>query len=229
MTRVLVVVEGQTEGAFVKSVLAPYLARVGVWVEGRVVRTRSESGDRPRRGGGSWKTWRADLRRVCGSAGGAWVTTMLDLYGLPRGFPGRDLIASAPTPQEKIARAEEAILRDLTDVVGAERFLPYVQCHEFEALVLASLDSLRALLDTEADLRGLDDLQREIQGIPPEEINDGPQTAPSKRLSRHIPGYDKVLHGELAVTDASIPDLSARCPHFGRWVQRLAALGGVAT
>jgi hypothetical protein len=57
-----------------------------------------------------------------------------------------------------------------------------------------------------------------------EQIDDSPQTAPSKRLVETIPGYDKVAWGVTAVADVSIPVLRAGCPWLDRWLTRLAGL-----
>jgi hypothetical protein len=60
---------------------------------------------------------------------------------------------------------------------------------------------------------------------PPEDINDGLHTAPSKRLMTSIAGYRKTVHGPLAVTAAGLPALRRACPRFGSWVTRLEAFG----
>jgi len=93
-------------------------------------------------------------------------------------------------------------------------------------LVLASLPALRDLLDAADDLEGLDALEREVAGISPEDINDSSETAPSKMLIRHVPGYRKTLHGPQAATDTGLPVLRAACPRFDAWVRQLEEIGG---
>ncbi|MBW2736989.1 MAG: DUF4276 family protein, partial [Deltaproteobacteria bacterium] len=66
----------------------------------------------------------------------------------------------------------------------------------------------------------------EIGDQPLESVNDGKDTAPSKRLLRHIPGYNKALHGPLAVEHEGLQSLRASCPRFGAWLQTLERLGG---
>lgn len=227
MVRVRALVEGQTEEAFVDGALCEHLAAFGVSVEATIVTTSRERGGRRHKGGGHWGRWASDLARLLGSDPGAHVTTMLDLYGLPAGFPDRDRVTAAPTADEKVALAEAQLLAAASGILGDDykarrRFIPYVQRHEFEALVLARLDALRELLDP-PDHPGLDKLRAEVGDTPPEDVNDGAETAPSKRLARHIRSYDKVFHGGLVTGD--MPRLLATCPHFARWVARLAALG----
>lgn len=227
MRRLYVVVEGQSEEAFVKGLLGPHLLTRDVLAEPIIVATSRESGGRKRKGGGLWKRWRDDLDRVLyeQAPGGAWVTTMFDLYGLPKDFPDLPRIQAAATPALKVQAAETALRDAWAELDVSRRFLPYIQCHEYEALVLACLDDLARILDAPEDLRGLKNLQEELGDIPPEHVDDGVQTSPSRRLERHIPGYDKVLHGELALWNTSMSVLMDRCPHFGEWVRRLERLG----
>ena len=116
-------------------------------------------------------------------------------------------------------RLEAALAED----IGDWRLIPYLQRHEFEALVLAGLEGLEAVLDPGeraplAELRGL------VCVMPPEEVNDGSETAPSKRLERALPGYQKVEHGPAALEGVGLEVLRARCPRFGAWVSRLEKL-----
>jgi hypothetical protein len=117
---------------------------------------------------------------------------------------------------ELLEAALGAALRD-------ERVLPYLQLHEFEALVLAGLDALEAIVD-DHQLAGVAALRTQIAGQAPEEVNDGRTTAPSKRLLACVPGYDKLLHGQLATEGAGLTTLRAKCPRFDAWVSRLEAL-----
>ena len=75
-------------------------------------------------------------------------------------------------------------------------------------------------------MAGLEALQREIMGLSPEDVNDGPDTAPSKRLERLLPGYSKPLHGPLATEGAGLAALREACPRFDGWVRRLESLAG---
>jgi hypothetical protein len=224
VTTLVVVVEGQTEQAFVHALLRPHLAELGVFasatIVGKLVAARRGHSTR---GGGAFRHWLADIRRILGETRRPElrVTTMFDLYGLPDDFPGlADAAGGAPAAARCVALEAR-----LAEVVGDPRFVPYLQVHEFEALVLAALPSLRRLLDAREDLDGCDALAREIGDLDPEVINDGAETAPSKRLRRSIPSYSKALHGPLATEDLGVPALRRRCPRFGAWLARLEGLG----
>lgn len=55
----------------------------------------------------------------------------------------------------------------------------------------------------------------------PELVNDGPTTAPSKRLKCYHPGYAKTLDGPLAVAGLGLPALRRSCPHLDSWLDKL--------
>lgn len=51
----------------------------------------------------------------------------------------------------------------------------------------------------------------------------------TERLLQHLPGYDKVLHGEYALCEVPMATLAERCPHFGAWLGHLEAVAASAT
>ena len=55
----------------------------------------------------------------------------------------------------------------------------------------------------------------------PEEINNHPATAPSMRLKKLIPGYNKVLHGIEIIKTMGMPELLEKCPRFKTWVESM--------
>ena len=74
--------------------------------------------------------------------------------------------------------------------------------------------------------QGCADLQREVGNLATEEINEGAHTAPSKRIIRHLPAYErsKVRVGAPAAAAIGLPALRAKCPHFDDWLTRLEKL-----
>ncbi|XYI02559.1 DUF4276 family protein [Sorangium sp. So ce1128] len=222
MTRLYVLVEGQTEEAFVARVLAPHLVEHRVWSQPVVVATSRELSGRKHRGGGGWKRWERDLRRLTAQrAGDARFTSLFDLYGLPEDFPGLAQHGTIVDTKQRVERLELA----MAEAVGDQRFIPYLQRHEFEALVLAALEKLGTLFDKRTDQEGVEALRRSLGELKPEDINDGPSTAPSKRLLQHVPGYVKTVHGPTAAQQEGLPSLRARCPRLDAWVSKLEALG----
>ncbi len=92
-----------------------------------------KTGQKLAHGGGHWSHWKKDIATLLRSpSSDLRVTTMFDLYGLPADFPGLGQWGGEPDTVVRAARLESAMTTD----VGDPRFIPYVQRHEFEALVL---------------------------------------------------------------------------------------------
>ena len=106
-----------------------------------------------------------------------------------------------------------------------QRLIPYIQSHEFEALVLAASRCLVDLFDADDQRVGLVMLQAEIADIPPEDINDSPLTSPSHRLRRLIPGYRKAVDDPDAIELAGLQAVRSLCPRFDQWLFRLESMG----
>lgn len=99
--------------------------------------------------------------------------------------------------------------------------------HEFEGLLFSSPEAIAAVVTT--DPEQADELISKLAGIAaafpdPELIDDSPETAPSKRLSRLVPRYRKALHGPAIAQRIGLAQLRVKCPHFAAWISRLEAL-----
>lgn len=217
MTELHIVAEGPTEESFVKTTLKPHLRNFSIYVKVSVVETSPGN-----KGGGNWKRWKKHLFTIMGQNLGKDVrfTTLFDLYGLPRDFPGRDDYCRDPDTVRRVHLLEQA----MGEIVGSERFIPYLQRHEFEALVLPCLDELSEWLDPR-DRLGVVSLRNELRLANPEDVNDGWPTAPSKRLKTHIPAYIKTLHGPLAIDATGLDVVRSKCPRFDAWLTTLESLG----
>lgn len=219
-TRLHLLVEGQTELQFAKDVLGPHLKRRTLVFHPRMIVTNRQ---RDTRGGLSrFSAFARDLRLLLREDRGpdARFTTMLDLYALPRDFPA--WADARGTPRARATALEAALDREFDD----PRFFAHLQLHEFEALLFCDLTQLELRLDTKSR-PGVADLRRDTRGLDPEDIDEGESTAPSKRIIRHVPIYEKtkVNVGAAAAAAIGLPALRARCPHFDSWVARLEALG----
>ncbi|HJP78614.1 MAG TPA: DUF4276 family protein [Pseudonocardiaceae bacterium] len=214
-TRLHLLVEGQTEETIVNTTLAPYLATLGWYVGCSIIKTRRLGSEPARRGGATcWAHIARDLRLLLRDSSIAVVTTLLDYYAFPSDAPG---MADRPGG-DAIAKVEH-VERAMAAAIGDPRFLPNLVLHETEAWVLAAHDQLGSLYGEASLARKL---KREVDTAGgPELVNDGPSTAPSKRLLRHRPDYVKTLHGPLAIDDLGLPGLRAQCPHLDQWLARL--------
>jgi hypothetical protein len=224
VTRLFVVVEGDTEMEFVGRTLAPYLNVREVWTTPIEVTTKRDrkTGQKLAQGGGHWKHWRKDIQTLLRSkAADLRVTSLFDLYGLPDDFPRLD---EHSTQRDTVARAG-LLENEMGTDIGDQRFIPYLQRHEFEALVLSGLDLLSGELGNEEARAGVTALRQELGATAPEDVNDGPETSPSKRLLARVPGYSKYAHGPGVTAKVGIDGLKQRCPRFGAWLTKLEALG----
>lgn len=57
----------------------------------------------------------------------------------------------------------------------------------------------------------------------PEQINNSPQTAPSKRLIKHT-AYRKTTHGPKIAQTIGIDKIREKCAGFNAWLSQLEAL-----
>ncbi len=225
MPRLLIHVEGETEEAFVNEVLASHLYSCGYSkVSARLI---GNSRQRDRRGGiRAWTAVRRDIVRHLREDGGCLSTTMVDYYALPRtgagAWPGRE-DASLLAFVNKAPAIENALLTDVCNEMGNAfdqgRFIPYVMMHEFEGLLFSDTAKF-------AEGVGRPELSTDLQSIrnqfaTPEEINDSPLTAPSKRIMKLIPGYEKPLMGSLAAIQIGLDAIQQECPLFRGWIERL--------
>ena len=228
MTRLLVHVEGQTEETFVNELLRPHLlARGFTTVSARLL---GNARLRERRGGiKAWSTVKDDITRHLLADAGCFSTTMVDYYALPatgpKAWPGRAIANSLPHT-DKAQAVENAAAQDISTCLNVPpqfiRFIPYVVMHEFEALLFSDCSAF-AVGVGRSDLAST--LQRIRDQFPsPEEINDSPETAPSKRIEGLIPGYQKPLLGNLAALEIGLPRMRAECPQFARWLAKLEGI-----
>jgi hypothetical protein len=217
---IVFVVEGYTEAAFVDRLLVPYLCSRGLSAHPATIvgKTKALKLGQTQRGGGFFSDWLKDLKRITANPNPAFrFTTLFDLYGLPPDFPDQELRTSDRSQANRCDRLERAMAIRIND----RRFIPYLQLHEFEALVMACLPKLEELYDESTQLNGLARLQSEVASLCPEDINDSPVTAPSKRLLRRIPGYSKCQDGPDAIELAGLDHVRSRCPRFNNWLSRL--------
>lgn len=215
--------EGYTEEEFVNTVLARHLQALGAITVIPIVlgagRHRRDRGSAALgKGGGAWKSWYFDIELLTKEQRGQSIrfTTLIDLYGLPRDFP--TTLAPAPTGEAKA----DALQARLGTIFNEWRLIPYIQVFEFEALVLACMPALGQIRGPD-DATGIASLVAEIGDQPPATVNDSRDTAPSKRILRHVPGYSKVEDGPWAIEETGLSAVRRACPRFGQWLAQLEA------
>ena len=219
MVRVKIVVEGQSEEAFVNDVLAPTLWPQQTYLYPILLGVPGHKGGRP-----NYARLKKDLLLHLKQDPSAYCSMMLDYYGLGPGYPGT--IPAGTTSAGSVKILEDAIQADITATIPAlrpdQRLIPYLQLHEYEGLLFS---------DPLAFASGINQahLGRVFQTIrdafpTPEDINNSPTTAPSKRGLATYPKYRKVLHGKNGAAAVGIDRMRQECPHFRSWLETIEAL-----
>lgn len=205
MTGVFVVVEGLTEFSFVQNILKPHLERLLHSLSIKPVRQKE---------GFTYAGLKKDVRRLLnGPRLQVAVTTMIDLYRIPATFPG--VRESEGNPLEHVRNIEHLFANDIDDA----RFIPYIQLHEFEALVLCGLRVLEERYPhRRVKIRAL---EKRISGKfrSAEEVNR--LQSPSRHILQAIPEYSKIVDGIHVVQNVGIAELRQRCLHFGEWLTKI--------
>ncbi|MDR1182451.1 MAG: DUF4276 family protein [Bacteroidales bacterium] len=218
--------EGQTEDRFASTVLKPYLKKYDVIVKTTILITSKKKNSR----GGmlSYAQVENDLKLLFKqhakkTSETHYYTTMFDLYALPDDFPEYSDAKKISDCYKKV----ETLERHFAEKVNFHKFIPYIQLHEFEALVFCGLAHL--LIDYPDMKTQVENLQKIVEQYAnnPEKINDSPETAPSKRIikefeSKHY--YDKPKSGAFVTGKVGIEALKSKCPHFKAWVEKLEKL-----
>ena len=204
--------EGQTERAFVIAMLIGHLRTHGV--ESTPILIGRARGNGAMGGDVSVKRLAGEMVHLLRSFDA--VTCLVDFYGFRK---KRDA-----TVEDLEERVRTAIARRVRSPQRARRVVPYIQRHEFEALLFSEVECFGGLDEvSERIVEALRAVRRAFDT--PEDIDDGRETAPSKRLEAAIRNYDKVKHGVEVAQRIGLPGIRAACHRFDRWVRCLESLG----
>jgi hypothetical protein len=220
MARVNIICEGQTESRFISDVLAPHFWNREIFLIPMLLGVPGHKGGRV-----NYTRVKKDILLHLKQNTAVYCSTMFDLYGLEPGFPGTepqiDLMAS-----QKAIHIEKAILQDIVSdnsgLRAEERLIPYLQVHEYEGLLFSDTTAFAGALGQPS--LGTQLAQIRSQFNTPEDINEDPGKAPSKRVVGIYSQYKKVIEGTLAAQRIGVNRMHAECPHFRNWIDRLAAL-----
>jgi hypothetical protein len=202
------VAEGATEVQFIENSLRHYFFDRGIYdIRG------FDMG-----GSNSYDRYRHDVATFLTRENDIVVTTFVDYFRLPNNFPGYEEAQRLNGPLRRINYIEARI----EEHINNPRFVPYIQLHEFEGLLFSDIKGF-------ADIPGcgetnLQKIQVIIDSYPnPELINDGAETAPSKRLKTILPGYKKTIYGAYIALDNGLNSILEKCPRFKTWLEKLEA------
>lgn len=213
--------EGQTEERFIKEVLSPYLAEYGIYSKPILLTTSRKKNAK----GGmiSYIQAKTDLERLYkqypdNNYEKHLFTTMFDYYALPIDFPFFQESKNVQDPFAKVAMLEEKFKEDS----GSQRLIPYLQIHEFEALLFSDITNL--IHEYPSAQKEIEKLKADTSGLNPELINNNPDTAPSKRIIKALMGkyrYNKVRSGAAVTALIGIDKILSCCAHFRNWIESI--------
>lgn len=212
MKRLFIVVEGQTEEEFVRTVLRPYLSYYEIYDVNPILIHTSKSG---RGGFVNYAHLKNTVTPLLKSQGDdIVVTTFVDFFRIPNNIPSYDQCTLITLNTDKVNKLEQCISEDIND----RRFIPYIQLHEFEALLFSNNKGFEEYF-TKEEAEETDAIVNEF--INPEEINTHPQSAPSKRILKIKKDYNKPIDGNLIALSIGIKSMLERCPRFASWINIL--------
>ncbi|MEH7887583.1 DUF4276 family protein [Elizabethkingia meningoseptica] len=216
MKILIIIVEGQTEKEFVQKTLRNYFHSLGIY-DVRAIMIQTSKGHK----GGlvNYDHLKNDIDRILKSEKAVIVSTFVDFFRIPSNFPGYGLSLSKTNVDLKIEVLEEGMRRDIND----DRFVPYIQKHEFEALLFSSDRGFSNWFDDIGIIADLTTIVNKYSN--PEEINTGIDTAPSKRIIKILGSknkkYDKIAEGNLIAEEIGIQRILEKCPNFKKWIELL--------
>ena len=213
--RVLILVEGQTEEGFIKGVLSPYFSQKQIYLTPTLLKTKVVKNGAYFKGGvTTFGKIENDIKHLLPDAT-ALVTTMMDYYGLPSDTPG---FATRPdgTPMERVTYVEQNLYAHFN---SPSHFIPFLVLHEYEALLFSSENALPQLMGEREKEKLFEQIC--LSKTTPEEINEGAETHPSRRIMNLYKNYRKVFHGVLTAQKIGLPTIISKCPHFAQWIVKI--------
>lgn len=214
--------EDQTEERFVKEVLSPYLQQFNIYPKPILLLTSKKKNAR----GGmlSYAQAKRDLTILQkqfrdNNSEHHLFTTMFDYYALPDDFPGVEESIDIQDVRSRISFLEDKFAEEL----GGSAFIPYIQLHEFEALLFVDIIKLQTEYPLSSEKIRVLKKETDIYGDP-EMINNSPDTAPSKRIIAALSQdyhYNKVQSGATVTSAIGIEALLENCQHFKEWIENI--------
>lgn len=222
MRRVVIICEGQTEREFCSTILLPYFLRQGIIINVSLIKKSM---------GGivGWESLKRQIEITLVTDPEAYVTTFIDYYGLyaRHAFPLWEEAEMAIDRNDRMDILEQGMFDELAERYRY-RFLPYIQLHEFEGLLFIDFAHFDNNFETN-EIQNIAEFNQIFQNFQnPELINNGKETAPSKRLEKYILGYKKPIFGVLIAEAIGLTNIRNKCPRFNTWLVKISDIPRVS-
>lgn len=218
---IVAIVEGKTEEIFIKDILQPYLANKNIFITPIIV-------SKPGQKGGDVKFARVknDIERHLKQRPNTYLTLFVDFYGIKSDWPGIQEAEEVSGPTGKADVINKATIEKVVEHFGEQnverRFIPYIAMYEFEALLFSSPSVLARKLQIEES--AIVSIINECGE--PENIDNSPVTAPSKRLESLSHRFKKTTTGIAILKETGLTVIREKCPIFDGWVTTLESIPG---
>lgn len=217
MKRVIIICEGETEREFCQTILAPVFIRKDIHLQSPLIKKSM---------GGivKWAELKKQITLHLKNDPTAFTTTLIDYYGLYHKyqFPSWEEAHKIRDKNLRMTHLEYAMYLDVEDRLR-NRFIPYIQLHEFEGLLFNQIDIFYEQIP-KRELVGEKELVETFNRyVNPEMINNDPTSAPSKRLNRIVKGYNKIVYGNILAEAIGLDNIRNKSPRFNNWLEKLEA------
>lgn len=215
MKRIIIICEGQTEVEFCKVILFPYFQSKNIYIQTPLIK-KSKGGIV------KWEELKKQILLHLQNDKSAFVTTLIDYHGINEKhvFPNWKQAEAEPNKNTKMDILENAMLIEIDEKLRY-RYLPYIQLHEFEGLLFNDISIFYNQIPKE-ELIGTKELIETFINYPnPELINEGKETAPSKRLDRIIYGYNKIIYASILAEEIGLTRIRNKSPRFDNWIEKM--------
>lgn len=218
MNTIIVICEGQAEKEFCDSVLYSHFLNLNVLLIPTVISVSN---------GGivKWEILKKEVNEYLRNYNrNTYVTTFIDFYGLTgKAYPEHLQVENVNERRRIVLSMETAMKNEIIDAYRY-RFIPYIQLHEFEALIFTDIEVLKQWY-LPKEIIDFEYLEESVRVQPDTElINDSRETAPSKRLKRAIPRYNKVIYGNIILLEIGLIRLRGANRNFNEWITKLESI-----
>ena len=222
---IYIIVEGQTEQTFVRDVLAPQMANKGIYLYPALIGKSGHKGGNVR-----FDRVKQDIGHFLKQRNDTYISTMFDYFRIDSKWPGKKEVdqqirnGATLTANDKAELLEASTYQNIVKTFSKyhpqNRFIPYIEMHEFEALLFSDVSILAE--KSKIDILQIQKIIEEYKN--PEEINDEPVNSPAKRLKTLNHTYQKVVMGKVITEAIGIPGIRKKCSHFNDWLTKLEKL-----
>ena len=211
MKRLYIIVEGKTEFEFINELLCPFFSSIEIYQVTPLLLNTSKT----QKGGDiSYDRFKNNIEEKLYKENDIIITSLIDFFRLKTDFPRYTESLKINDKVERVTFLENAIADD----IKSERFIPYIQLHEFEGLLFSDTKGFDYFSSINSKNKII--LSEIIRNYPnPEMLNDGATTAPSKRLEQLILSYDKPFHGPIIALENTLVPIFAKCKRFKQWIE----------